>query len=62
MSAVKYATKEDIERLERKIDLILEWLEEESINAEELSESLKEIEEGKVISLDEYIRKRGINV
>ncbi len=62
MSSVRYATKEDIERLERKIDLILERLEEDTINTEELSNGLKEIEEGKVISLDEYIKKRGINV
>ncbi len=62
MSPVRYATKEDIERLERKIDLILERLEEDTINTEELSNGLKEIEEGKVISLDEYIKKRGINV
>ncbi len=62
MSRVRYATKEDIERLERKIDLILTCLEEEFIDIEELQEGLKEIKDGKVVSLDEYIKKRRLNV
>ena len=67
MSPVKYATKEDIKKLERKIDTILkeittikedlDYLSDEEINEiEEISEKIKEGKE-EVISLEEF-RKR----
>ncbi|GEM_PF-6366145 len=57
MSRVRYATKEDIERLERKIDnltqVIREFLDEEII----IEKRLKEIENEEYDDYEEFAKK-----
>ncbi len=67
MSKTKYATKEDVERLERKIDILLkdvqlikeeiEYLEDDEIK--EIDDISRRIKEGKekIISLEEFKKR-----
>ncbi len=72
MAKVEYATKEDMDRLERKIDLILrdvrlikqeiEYLGEEELEEiEEISKRIKEGEE-EIISLEDFKKRYGNEV
>ena len=63
MSPVKYATKEDIERLERKIDnlthIIKIFIEEEITGDDKIiiEKRLKEIKEKKYDDYEEFVKK-----